>query len=198
MRMTGIRIEPRRGVILAGLVLIVGACSSGGAGAGASAAAPSAAAPSAAAVASAAASGGGRYGSGSDDYGSPASGAPAPSASDAGAAGESYEVKVGNGAVGAFLTGEDGKTLYIFKKDSPNKSVCAGDCATNWPAFTVEGAEAATPGDGVKGALTTFARADGAMQVAYNGAPLYYFAADTAAGDTNGQGVGGVWFVATP
>jgi predicted lipoprotein with Yx(FWY)xxD motif len=32
--------------------------------------------------------------------------------------------------------------------------------------------------------------------VSYNGMPLYYYAADSAAGDTKGQGVGGVWFVA--
>ena len=48
------------------------------------------------------------------------------------------------------------------------------------------------------GALTTFARPDGKMQVAINGRPLYYFAADSKAGDTTGQGVGGKWFVATP
>ena len=48
------------------------------------------------------------------------------------------------------------------------------------------------------GALTTFARPDGSMQVAYKGAPLYYYAGDSAAGDTNGQGVGGNWFVAAP
>ena len=36
------------------------------------------------------------------------------------------------------------------------------------------------------------------MQVAINGSPLYYFAKDAKAGDTNGQGVGGKWFVASP
>ena len=48
------------------------------------------------------------------------------------------------------------------------------------------------------GTLTTFARPDGKMQVAYNGVPLYYFAADTKAGDTTGQGKAGKWFVASP
>ena len=50
----------------------------------------------------------------------------------------------------------------------------------------------------MNGKLTTFARKDGSMQVAYNGSPLYYYAADKAAGDTNGQGVGDVWFIAQP
>jgi predicted lipoprotein with Yx(FWY)xxD motif len=36
------------------------------------------------------------------------------------------------------------------------------------------------------------------MQVAYDGAPLYYFAKDTQPGDTNGQGLGDTWFVAKP
>jgi len=53
-------------------------------------------------------------------------------------------------------------------------------------------------GAGLTGALTTFERPDGVTQVAYAGHPLYYFANDPAAGDTNGQGVGGVWFLLTP
>jgi predicted lipoprotein with Yx(FWY)xxD motif len=99
--------------------------------------------------------------------------------------------------VGDYLTGTDGKTLYIFTKDSANKSVCEGDCAAKWPPVIVSGAAPAAPA-GVSGALTTFARTDGSMQLAINGLPLYYFAPDTKAGDTTGEGVGGVWFVARP
>jgi predicted lipoprotein with Yx(FWY)xxD motif len=51
---------------------------------------------------------------------------------------------------------------------------------------------------GATGTFATFARPDGTMQVSYNGKPLYYFAKDTKAGDTNGQGVGGKWFIAAP
>ena len=46
--------------------------------------------------------------------------------------------------------------------------------------------------------VATSARSDGKPQVTYNGHPLYLFAADQKAGDTNGQGVnafGGLWYV---
>jgi predicted lipoprotein with Yx(FWY)xxD motif len=100
--------------------------------------------------------------------------------------------------LGVFLTGTDGKTLYILTKDTANASTCAGACATNWPPLTVPTGGTAAGGSGVTGTFSTFARADGTTQVAHNGMPLYYFAGDKAAGDTNGQGSGGVWFVATP
>jgi predicted lipoprotein with Yx(FWY)xxD motif len=38
-------------------------------------------------------------------------------------------------------------------------------------------------------------QADGSNQVTYAGKPLYHFAGDAKPGDTNGQGVGKVWFV---
>jgi predicted lipoprotein with Yx(FWY)xxD motif len=138
--------------------------------------------------------------------GSPAASAQAPtaapsaaaSAAGSAAAGDVYEVKVATGAMGSYITGEDGKTLYEFTPDSANTSTCTGQCATNWPAFTLDAGESVKAGDGVTGALTTFARADGTMQVAINGIPLYYFAKDTKAGDTGGQGISGKWFVASP
>ena len=43
-------------------------------------------------------------------------------------------------------------------------------------------------------ALTVVKRPDGTQQVAANGQPLYRYAGDAKTGDTNGQGVGGVWF----
>ena len=46
------------------------------------------------------------------------------------------------------------------------------------------------------GTLSTIKRDDGTLQLAINGMPLYYFANDTAKGQLNGQGVGGVWYVA--
>ena len=54
-------------------------------------------------------------------------------------------------------------------------------------------------GDGVDGSLLgTTERDDGTTQVTYDGQPLYVFASDAAPGDTNGQGVGEVWFVVGP
>jgi predicted lipoprotein with Yx(FWY)xxD motif len=100
--------------------------------------------------------------------------------------------------LGVYLTGAGGKTLYILTKDTANASTCAGACATNWPPLTVPAGGTAAAAPGVGGTFSTFARADGTTQVANKGMALYYFAGDTKAGDTNGQGSGGVWFVATP
>lgn len=186
----------RRLAGLAGLVVIVAACSSGGGSANSTPAAAASAALGAAASA-APASGGGKYASSpSDGYGTQASDSPVASA--ASGDGEAFEVAVASGAVGSYLTGENGLTLYTFKPDSANTSTCSGDCATNWPPFAVTAADTLKPDSGITGKLTTFARADGTMQVAYNGAPLYYFAGDSAAGDANGQGLADKWYVAAP
>jgi len=48
------------------------------------------------------------------------------------------------------------------------------------------------------GVFGTITGVDGATQVTRNGWPLYSYAGDSAAGDANGQGVGGVWWVLTP
>ena len=147
------------GTAFAGIAIVAAACTSSGGGAGVygdgattvPAASPAASA-AAASTAPSAAAGGGKYATGNeDDYGTPASKPPA-SAGTAGAA----SIGLGNGAVGAFLTGADGMTLYIFKKDSAGKSACEGGCATNWPPLVADGGAVPTAGDGVTGALTTF------------------------------------------
>jgi predicted lipoprotein with Yx(FWY)xxD motif len=99
---------------------------------------------------------------------------------------------------GKYLAGKDGLTLYVFKKDTGSTSTCYDACATAWPPFTVGAGEPATAAADVTGTLATTTRTDGTLQVTYDGAPLYYFAGDRKAGDTNGQGLNGVWFMAAP
>jgi predicted lipoprotein with Yx(FWY)xxD motif len=114
------------------------------------------------------------------------------------ASGTSYTVNVtADATLGNYLTGADGKTLYVKMGDSTSAPTCTGACLTNWPAFTLDTGQTVVAGTGVTGTLATFTRPEG-TQVSYNGAPLYYFSGDTAAGQTNGQGVGGVWTVAAP
>ena len=92
------------------------------------------------------------------------------------------------------LVGPNGMTLYTFNHDmvGSGKSVCNGPCITNWPALTAP-ATARPMGD-----YSVVMRDDGTRQWAYKGAPLYYWAKDTKAGDRTGDGVGGVWKVARP
>jgi predicted lipoprotein with Yx(FWY)xxD motif len=98
--------------------------------------------------------------------------------------------------LGEFLTDAEGMTLYLFTNDEPGVSNCSDDCLANWPAFSAE--EPLTLPEGVPGTLGTITRDDGTTQVTYNDWPLYYWVGDEAPGDTNGQGVGDVWFVVPP
>src|SRR4030095_2667287 len=86
-----------------------------------------------------------------------------------------------------------------FDKDSLGTSNCSGDCAGSWPALTVTSADAISVGTGLTATdFCTVHRSDhGALQVAFKQIPLYYFAGDNAVGDVNGDGVGGVWHLAT-
>jgi predicted lipoprotein with Yx(FWY)xxD motif len=103
-------------------------------------------------------------------------------------------VAVTSSGLGDILVDAEGRTLYAFTKDKGDQSACSGQCADNWPALT----GTATAGTGVQASLlSTAMQANGDSQVTYSGRPLYYFAGDAKPGDTNGQGVGNVWFVLT-
>jgi predicted lipoprotein with Yx(FWY)xxD motif len=102
--------------------------------------------------------------------------------------------------IGTILVGTNGRTVYLFEKDKTPKSTCSGPCAAAWPPLTTSGQP--TAGTGVTSAkLTTVKRSDGTQQVVYNGHPLYYYAGDAKAGQTNGQGLdqfGAEWYSLTP
>ena len=128
---------------------------------------------------------------GNDDGGSGTAATLAPATTAAPAAG-GVTVAVTSSELGDILVDGDGRTLYAFTKDQGDKSVCSGQCADNWPALTGD----ATAGTGAQaGLLSAAMQADGSNQVSYGGKLLYHFAGDAKAGDTNGQGVGKVWFV---
>ena len=101
--------------------------------------------------------------------------------------------------LGSYLTGPSGHTHYWLSSDTATGATCTGGCLTNWPPLSVS-AGATVTAAGVGGTFTTFTRPDTqALQVAYDGHPLYYFAHDSAAGQTNGAGIaafGGTWHVA--
>jgi len=129
-------------------------------------------------------------GCGSSSIDAQAPSTPAPTAS----------VAVANGDLGQILTDAQGRTLYLFERDSGPTSTCAAACATEWPPLRAAGAP--TGGSGVDAsAVGTSRREDGAAQITYNGHPLYLFAGDDGPDQTNGQGVnafGGLWYAVAP
>jgi predicted lipoprotein with Yx(FWY)xxD motif len=99
-------------------------------------------------------------------------------------------------SLGQVLVGSNGHTLYGFTPDeTAGKPTCSGGCATTWPPVTVSGADFSV-GTGLdKSKFKLVARDDGSMQLQIGDFPLYLYAPDVNAGDVNGQGVGGKWFV---
>lgn len=98
--------------------------------------------------------------------------------------------------LGNHLVGKNGMTLYVFSKDETNISNCKGACINSWPALEPEGP--LTSASGISGTLGVITRGNGVSQATYNGKPLYYWVNDKKPGDTTGQGINGIWFVAKP
>lgn len=105
---------------------------------------------------------------------------------------QAASVSQGNTAKGFVLTDDKGMTLYTFDKDEAGKSMCVDACAQNWPPLK---ADAGTKAMGEYSLLT---RADGSMQWAYKGKPLYLWSKDSKPGDISGDGFKDVWHVARP
>jgi predicted lipoprotein with Yx(FWY)xxD motif len=89
--------------------------------------------------------------------------------------------------LGPILVSSRGHTLYLFGRDRNGRSACSGDCAKFWPPLLSQGKP--TAGAGVKASLlATTKRSNGSLQVTYNKHPLYTYALDKQAGQTNGEG----------
>jgi predicted lipoprotein with Yx(FWY)xxD motif len=95
------------------------------------------------------------------------------------------------------LTNAQGRTLYYFTPDTSTNAACGSGCTSAWPPLLFTGSGSPTASSTLPGTLSAVSDGNG-TQCEYNGHPLYTFSGDTAAGQTNGEGIGGKWFVATP
>jgi predicted lipoprotein with Yx(FWY)xxD motif len=98
--------------------------------------------------------------------------------------------------LGDYLVDGKGMTLYYFTKDTTGKSNATAPVIANWPIFYA--ASLVIPSNLKASDFGTITGFNGQMQTTYKGWPLYYYIKDQAAGDTVGQGVGGVWYVINP
>lgn len=100
------------------------------------------------------------------------------SGSGGSSAASATDLQTHSGPDGKFMSDDQGRTVYIFSKDTSTTSTCSGACANEWPPYMEDGS-----------------------QVIFKGHPLYFFANDKSAGDMNGQGLndfGGLWTAVTP
>ena len=68
------------------------------------------------------------------------------------ASGSPATIGVANeGDLGKILVDSQGRTLYLFQKDSGTKSACTGECADNWPPLQANGKP--TEGSGADASL---------------------------------------------
>jgi predicted lipoprotein with Yx(FWY)xxD motif len=137
---------------------------------------------------------------GSSSSSTPNAGAPASAATSSTPSSAGAAVGTAQGSAGTYLTGNSGRALYLWAADTGGKSSCSGACAKTWVPLTTTGAPHASGGANAAD-LGTITRSDGAKQVTYKGHPLYYYAPDTAAGMTTGQGTnsfGAKWWLVSP
>jgi predicted lipoprotein with Yx(FWY)xxD motif len=103
-------------------------------------------------------------------------------------------------ALGKILVNNAGRTIYDFANDTPGVSKCYGACAQDWmPVPAPDTLPASLPG--VSAVVGSTKRADGTQQLTVAGHPVYTFEGDSAAGQTNGNGItlnGGLWTAVSP
>ncbi len=90
--------------------------------------------------------------------------------------------------VGNVLVDSKGMALYSPQQETGGKVMCTDSCTSIWVPLTLSGSAKPTGSSDVAGKLGTVDRPDGAVQVTYQGKPLYTFAEDTSPGSVTGNG----------
>lgn len=134
------------------------------------------------------------------------------------ASGPALDATEGNGARTLYMLTYDtpgtgpfaGRPPMMLQREdggvAPAQSTCVGPCMAIWPPLLTNGRPVAGPGTD-PALLGVLRRADGTMQVTYDGWPVYMYFADQAPGaspgETNGQyfldnQAFGVWYEVAP
>jgi predicted lipoprotein with Yx(FWY)xxD motif len=115
------------------------------------------------------------------------------------AGGKGTTIETADSQYGTILFGGDDRAIYLFDRETSDRSECYGACAKAWPPVLTEG-EPRASGAVEAGLLGTTERDDGATQVTYDGHPLYYYV-DDPPGEVlchNVEEFGGLWLVLEP
>src|SRR2546427_671651 len=102
-----------------------------------------------------------------------------------------------SGKATTILTNAQGLTLYYFTPRYGLKNGLHGRLRPDMAALLFTGTGKPTASTALPGELEVYKNANG-NQVIYNDHPLYTYSGDSAAGQTQGEGLFGKWFVATP
>jgi predicted lipoprotein with Yx(FWY)xxD motif len=80
----------------------------------------------------------------------------------------------------------------VYTLSGPPRSACQGECAVFWPPVLTSGWPEAGPGVDRR-AIGVMVRADGSLQVTYQGRPLYLFNKDAYVGGASPVGTKGIY-----
>ena len=105
--------------------------------------------------------------------------------------------------LGTYLADSLGYTLYYFSNDFDGNSNCTGGCLNIWPIYYAGDnlTQSKLPSGLDIADFGTITTSTGAKQTTYKTWPLYYYAPSATrenAGETKGEGVNNIWFVAKP
>jgi hypothetical protein len=81
---------------------------------------------------------------------------------------------------------------------NPSKSNCSGDCAKTWPPVLVQKGTKIFLNGVLRNQIGVVRRDDNNLQLTIGHWPVYRFSGDTQSGQTNGEGVKGLWFAVSP
>jgi predicted lipoprotein with Yx(FWY)xxD motif len=108
------------------------------------------------------------------------------------------DLTVATTGLGKIVVDGKGMTVYFYDPDKANSgfSACKGQCSAIWPALAPT--TASPTFKSISATVGKIGGTDGGMQITINGRPLYTYSGDSSPGNTNGQGIEGIWYVVSP